>query len=307
MLKISPHTLQKVVVIVGPTASGKTALAVRLAEHCNGEIISADSRQVYRGLDIGTDKITQEDMRGIPHHLIDVADPQDTYTAADFVRDADAAIADIASRGKMPIIAGGTLFYIDALLGRKTLAGVPKNTTLRAELEMLSPETLHTRLSALDPQFAKRIDKHNPRRLVRALEIVSVKEAVPHATPHQRHDACIVGLDVPRTILQERIAARLDQTLARGLVEETKHLLAQGVSESRLNEIGLEYRIVLAYLRGEHTREAMRTILAQKIWQYAKRQLTWLKRMENIHWIPFDTPEKAYAIVQNFYSDTIAL
>ena len=300
MQRHSPKTLQKIVVLVGPTASGKTALAVQLAEIFNGEVVSADSRQVYRGLDIGTDKITPADIRGIPHHLIDVADPRDTYTAANFLRDADSALADISARGKLPIVAGGTFFYIDVLLGTRVLAGVPASARVRAELESLPAETLYEKLAVLDPVYAKQIDRHNPRRLVRALEIVAKKGSVPAFAATQRYDACIIGIDVPPEVLQARINARLDETLERGLVEETKTLLAQGIPEARLNEIGLEYRVVLAHLRGDCTYEEMRTILRQKIWQYAKRQRTWLKGMKDVQWISVDDTEKARTIVRDF-------
>lgn len=292
--------LKKIVVIVGPTASGKTALAITLAKIFDGEVISADSRQVYRSLDIGTGKVTKEEMHNVPHYLIDIADSRTKYTASDFLRDADDAIADIIARGKLPIVAGGTFFYIDVLLGNRTLAEVPANETLRAELEALSTLDLYKKLEERDPEYAKRIDKHNPRRLERALEIVAEREKMPTVTLRKRYDTCVIGIDVPRDVLRERINMRLDETLARGLIEETKSLLTRGVPELWLNEIGLEYRVALAYLRGKYTYEEMRTILKQKVWQYAKRQRTWLKRMQNVQWIPFGEDEKAYEIVKNF-------
>ena len=300
MQKRFSKKLRKIVGVVGPPASGKTACAINLAEKCNGEVISADSRQVYRGLDIGTDKVTHKEMRDITHHLIDIADPGTAYTAADFLRDADAAIADIAARGKHPIVAGGTFFYSDVLLGNRALAEVPASARVRAEIEALPADTLYKKLTALDPVYAKQIDKHNPRRLVRALEIVAEKGAMPNVVPRARYDACIIGIDIPPALLQERINTRLDKTLARGLVEETETLLAQGIPESRLNEIGLEYKVVLAYLRGTHTYEEMRAILKQKIWQYAKRQRTWLSKMKNVHWISPGEEEKMGAIIQKF-------
>lgn len=293
MSQDSNKKLQGIVVIVGPTASGKTSLAVKVAELFNGEVISADSRQVYRNLDIGTGKVTKAEMHAVPHHLIDIADPRSVYTAADFLKDADKAIADIAARGKLPIVAGGTFFYIDALLGIRTLVGVVPNTMLRAHLETLSTEQLYEKLVEIDPKSAERIDKHNARRLVRAIEIVAVRGNMPTVVPEQRYEACIIGIDVPPDILRECINARLDATLARGLVEETKSLLAQGILESRLNEIGLEYRVVLAHLHGEYTYEEMRTVLKQKVWQYAKRQRTWLKKMENVRWVSLNETESS--------------
>lgn len=276
--------LQKIVVIVGQTASGKTSLSIKLAEMFNGEIISADSRQVYRGFDIGTDKVTPKEMRDVPHHLIDIADPGTKYTASDFLHDADSAIADIIARDKLPIVAGGTFFYIDVLLGNRAVAGVPANVALRANLEHLSIEELYGKLLKIDAHYAGRVDKHNRRRLERALEIATERGSVSTVVPQQRYEACVIGIDVHREILQGRIEMRLDKTLANGLVEETKDLLAQGIPESRLNEIGLQYKIVLAYLRGAYTYEEMRTVLKQKVWQYAKRQRTWLRSMDGIRW-----------------------
>lgn len=292
--------LHKIIVVIGPTASGKTALAITLAKIFDGEVVSADSRQVYRGLNIGTGKVAPEEMRGISHHLIDIADPSTKYTASDFLRDANSAIQDITARDKLPIIAGGTFFYIDILLGNRAVAGVPVNITLRANLERFSVEELYEKLLKLDPQYAERIDRHNRRRLERALEIVAEYGTMPALAPRQRYEALILGIDIPREILRERIGTRLDATLERGLVEETKDLLAQGIPESRLNEIGLQYRVVLAHLRGEYDYEEMHTVLKQKIWQYAKRQYTWLKRMKNVQWVSFDETQKAIELARNF-------
>lgn len=284
---------QKIVVIVGPTASGKTSCAIDLATHFNGEVISADSRQVYRGLDIGTEKATPKEMRDIPHYLIDIVDPHNTYTAADFKKDAERAIADIATRGKLPIIAGGTFFYVETLLGTQTLPDVPPNETLRATLEKKTDVELLALIAKRDPIRAENIDPHNRRRLMRALEIIEAKGVVPApAITDSPYDALIIGIDVPKEILRERIETRLDETLAKGLVEETNTLLKNGVPRKRLDEIGLEYRVVLEYLDGEISEETMREKLVAKVWQYAKRQLTYLKKMENIAWYTRDDVEK---------------
>lgn len=292
--------LQKIVVVVGPTASGKTSLAITLATLSNGEVISADSRQVYRGLDVGANKVTKEERRDVPHHLVDIADPQNTYNAADFLKDADEAITDIAACGKLPIVAGGTFFYVDLLLGNRAIAGVPANTALRADLEDLSTEALYEKLVATDPHYARQIDKHNPRRLIRALEIAAECGTMPEVALEKRYDACVIGIDIPREVLKGRIDTRLDETLAKGLVEETKKLLAQDIPESRIKEIGLEYRVVLAHLRGEYDYERMRTLLKQKVWQYAKRQYTWLASMKNVHQISPSEEEKACEIMRDF-------
>ncbi len=294
-------SLQKIMVIVGQTASGKSALAVSLALRFNGEVISADSRQVYRGLDIGADKITREEMRGVRHHLIDNVDPAETYTAADFLRDADAAIAEIAARGRLPIIAGGTLFYIDALLGVISLADAPADAALREELTVLSTEKLFEKLREQDPAYAERVDRPTAGRPMRA----GHKPPPPPGPPRgrvirQSYNALLIGLSIPPAILRERIAARARETLAAGLVVETNALLASGLSEARLREIGLEYRVVLASLRDELSTDDLPRVLTEKVWQYAKRQRTWLRKMQNIHWIPHDEPEHAYALVDEF-------
>ena len=276
---------QKIIVIVGPTASGKTSLAVSLGKDLKGEVISADSRQIYKYLDIGTAKITPEEMMGVPHHLIDNVLPEDTYTVTDWVSDTERLIAEIYARGNVPIIAGGTFLYIDTLLGKKVPARVPPNTELRAALEKKTNAELFALLKEKDPERAQVIDKDNPRRLVRALEIIDALGEVPKVTHSDSpYDACIIGLAHDTETLKERIFTRLDERIDAGLVEETKNVLEKYVSEDRLNEIGLEYRIALEYIKRELSEEVMRKKLREKVWQYAKRQLTWLKKMENVHW-----------------------
>lgn len=288
-MKDSPK--QKIVVVIGPTASGKTSLAVHIAQTFDGEVISADSRQVYQGLDIGTEKITTEEMGGVPHHLIDCVDPLESYTAFDFKKDAEQCIAEIAQRNHAPVIAGGTLFYIETLLGRKNSPEIAPNPDLRAVLEKLPAETLFEMLKTKDLRRAQAIDSKNPRRLVRALEIVDALGVVPEEVDSEcPYEIFIVGISVPVEILKERIAKRLRETLQKGLVAETQMLLKKGISEERLSEIGLEYRVVLSYLRGEIEEEDLAQKLIDKVWQYAKRQRTWLKRVEGTHW--YDAGEK---------------
>jgi tRNA dimethylallyltransferase len=282
----------KIIVIVGPTGSGKTSLSLLLAQQFSGEVINADSRQVYKGLDIGTEKITQDEMDIVPHHLIDIVDVKDVYTAADFKKDAEKAIAEITARGNLPIIAGGTFFYIDTLLGKMGAAPVPPNPELRAVLETRSTEELFAELTKKDVRRAESIDPHNRRRLIRALEIIDTLASVPIATiPIDcPYDALIIGLDVDPVELRRKLRARAEQALSKGLIEETKNLLAQGVSKDRLLEIGHEYRLVLAYLDGEITNDELIQKCEEKNWQYAKRQKMWLKRDNTIEWfLPEDT------------------
>lgn len=191
----------KIIAIVGPTASGKTALSIFLAKAHDGEVISADSRQVYRGLDLGTGKVTAEEMNGIPHHLLDVADPKERFSVSDFQKLGRAAIEDILSRGKLPIICGGTGLYVDTLLNNTALPEVPPNEELRKELEQLPTEKLFTRLEGLDPERAADIDRHNPVRLVRAIEVAEALGKVPKAKTSDEYEVLKIGLLPPDEVL----------------------------------------------------------------------------------------------------------
>jgi len=264
--------------VVGPTASGKSARAVALAKELDGEVISVDSRQVYRMLDIGTEKTTEEEMDGIPHHLIDIRDPKDAYSAGDFVRDAERLIEDIEARGKRPILAGGTHFYFDALL-----YGLPESPdpdpAFRASLEGRSEESLFAELSARDPRRASKIDPKNKRRLIRALEIVEAHGHVPEREAKDaRYAVEWVVLDPERDILRERIRVRLESAFARGLVEEVARV-RDYVGDARLDELGLEYRVIGEHLRGERSEESLLPALHSKLWHYARHQKAWLRKL----------------------------
>lgn len=268
----------KIVCVVGPTASGKSARAVAEALARGGEIISVDSRQVYRGLDIGTEKISAEEMRGIPHHLIDIREPSENYSAGEFAQDAARLIEEISARGKVPILAGGTHFYFDALL--RNLPQIGENTALRAELEQLSTEELFARIEQLDARRASELDPHNRRRLVRALEIIDAKGAVPERldTLNPRYAVEWIVVDLPREELRARMHTRLEATLARGLVAEVRSVREQ-VGDKRLDELGLEYKIVGEYLRGERAEDSLLPTLEAKLAQYARRQRAWLRKL----------------------------
>lgn len=268
----------RIVVVVGPTASGKTSRAIEIAKERDGEVISVDSRQVYRGLDIGTEKISKEEMGGIPHHLIDIRDPEEVYSAGDFVSDARSLISDITSRGKLPVLAGGTHFYIDALLFGLP-EGTPKNEALRMELEELSDAELLARIQALDPRRAKELDPKNRRRLVRALEIIDAYGSVPARENAQiPYEVEWVVVSQKQDVLKERIATRLKGALDRGLIEEVARV-RERVGDARLNELGLEYKIVGEYLREERDRESVEPALLSKLLQYARRQRAWLRKL----------------------------
>jgi len=268
----------KVIVIVGPTASGKTSLSIKLAKKMNGEIISADSRQVYRGLNLGTGKVTKKEMSGIKHYLLDVADPKKVFTVTDFVRLGEKAITDIHARGKMPIICGGTGFYIQALVDGLIIPEVPPNPNLRKILEKKKLVDLLEILKKLDPKRYKNIDKKNPRRIIRAIEIAKALGKVPTLKTTSRYDPEFIKISLPKEVLEKRIHERLLARLKAGMVNEVKNLHAKGLSWKRMENLGLEYRFIARYLQNKITKEEMVEQLETAIRQYAKRQITWFKR-----------------------------
>lgn len=295
-----PSHKPKILVIVGPTASGKTDLAIQLALKLNGEVISADSRQVYRGLDIGSGKVTPIEARGIPHHLIDIADPADLYSVEQFKHDAMKAIEDIVKRGKLPIICGGTGFYIESVIKNIIRPKVATNKKLRDELAKHSLKELQEKLKSLDPVYAKKIDIHNPVRIIRAIEIAtelgSVPELVELPSPYEFFQ---IGIDAEDTLLRKRIEKRLENRFEQGMIDEVISL-KKSVSFERLFELGLEYRYISLFLKGELTEFDMKQKLALEIWHYAKRQRTWFKRDKTIHWIKNTETEKAFDLAQKF-------
>ncbi len=280
------------ITILGPTATGKTALAAEVAYRLGGEIISADSRQVFRGMDIGTGKdLADYDLHGthIPYHLIDVCDPGEEYSAYRFLRAFCAALADIQSRQRQPILCGGTGLYIDAVLRRYRLADAPVDPDYRRSLEPYSDEELTARLAALGP-LHNHTDTETRERLVRALEIQEFALSHPEActqAPEMEHR--IYGLLLPREVVIERIEARLRRRMEEGMTDEVQRLLDEGVKPERLMRYGLEYRHVTRYLMGECTKEELFRDLFTDIRRFAKRQMTWFRRMERsgvpIRWI----------------------
>jgi len=281
---------QRIICIVGPTASGKSALAVELAKKIDGEVISADSRQVYKGLNIGTGKITKKEMRGIRHHLLDVASPAEGFTAHDYAMRARNAIVDISRRGKIPIICGGTGFYIDALVGRVVLSHVPANKALRAKLEKHTVSELFTKLKILDPDRVLTIGENNKRRIIRALEIAASSHSHPPRLNLARYDILWIGLAPARDDLRKRINTRLKERLRRGMIAEAKRLKAGGLSYKRMEALGLEYRSLTRHLQGIISREELEQELQPAIWQYAKRQMTYWRRNKDIQWFrPHET------------------
>jgi tRNA dimethylallyltransferase len=290
----------KILIIVGPTASGKTALSIELAQKFNGEIISADSRQVYCGLDLGTGKVTHEEMQNIKHHLLDVADPSDVYTSAEFVRDGRNAIGEILKEKKLPIIAGGTFFYIDALLGKVEMPEVPPNPELRAKLDKMSVESLYGALEKSDPRRADEIDPQNKRRLIRALEVVEALGKVPKHTTESKYEVLTVGIKTDKKELYRKIKKRLKKRMAAGMIDEVKALHKKGMTYERMEELGLEYRYIARFLKEKISEKEMLGEIETKTRQFAKRQLTWLKRDKTIKWFPLEEKDEIFKAVSNF-------
>mgnify|MGYP003385789008 CR=1 FL=1 len=289
----------KVVALVGPTAVGKTGLGVAIAEAIGGEVVSADSRQVYRGFDIGTGKVTSEEARGIPHHLIDVADAGTIFTAADFVRLGRATLEDVAERGHTPIVVGGTGFYIDALLGRMRLAEVPPNEVLRLELKVESLEELQEKLKKLDPERYKTIDTKNRRRLERAIEI-ALSGTQNSELKTLNYKVLWLGLTLSLPELKKRIHTRLLARLDAGMLDEARHLNSAGLTWGRMEDLGLEYRYMARHLQNLITYDEMVAELEKGIVSYAKRQMTWFKRNKEILWLAPDDPATGLEQVRAF-------
>ncbi|MCD8494879.1 MAG: tRNA (adenosine(37)-N6)-dimethylallyltransferase MiaA [Candidatus Pacebacteria bacterium] len=267
-------------IICGPTATGKTARSLELAREIGGEIISADSRQVYRDLNIGTAKITKDEMDGIPHHMIDIVDPQDYYSAALFKEASERCINDIHKRGAIPIIVGGTGFYIDTLIYDQSLPLVPPQEHIRARYQDTPTEDLYKILSHQDPVSSEKIDRHNRVRIVRALEIFETLGHIPQK-PEKKllYDIHWEYIDRDNDDLKKRIHDRNITRVHGGLVDEVQGLLDQGISPERLHAFGLEYRYTLLYIQGLiKNKEELVTILDTKTWQFAKRQRTWFKK-----------------------------
>ncbi len=295
-------------VILGPTASGKTELAVRLAERLDGEIISADSRQVYRGMDLGTGKdLCQYDReeRTVPHHLIDILDPHEEFSVFDFQRSFYHCVQDITRRQKVPLLVGGTGLYLDAVLRGYRLPAVPENGKLRAELVFQEIEALRGRLRATRTELHNDTDLQDRGRLIRAIEIAECPqdERSCCALPPVPLTPFVVGIRCERSILREKITLRLHARMAAGLIEEVQSLRRRGISWERLDAFGLEYRYIARYLQGVMTRDEMTRVLATRIHQFAKRQETWFRGIERkgvtIHWIAAPDETQVLALIGN--------
>lgn len=269
------------VILAGPTAVGKTALSIELAKVLNGEIISADSMQVYRRMDIGTAKITKEEMQGVPHHLIDICEPTEEWNVMRFVKESERLIREIHERGHVPIVAGGTGFYIHALAYGAEFEEEETASELRKELEQWSTDDLHNKLKELDPVSAEKIHPNNRKRVIRAVEY-AMDTGRPISELNERlkqkespYALCYLVLNLPREILYDRIEKRIDIMLEQGLVDEVRKLKDEGCDRSMVSMKGLGYKEILAYLDGECSLDEAVTILKRDTRHFAKRQLTW--------------------------------
>jgi len=280
--------MQKVIIIIGQTATGKSDLAVKIAKKINGEVISADSRQVYKGLNIGTGKITKKEMKGVPHHLLDVANPMRQFSVSDYKKLAEKKIKEITKKGKAPIVCGGTGFYIDALLGKTILPEVPPNKKLREELWTKSAIALFVHLQKIDPERAQNIDAKNKVRLIRAIEIVETIGKVPAFTPQDSpvYQTLKIGLKLPEEKLKKRIKLRLKKRIRDGMAIELYDLhFKKKVPWKRFLELGFDQKYISLYHQKKIDRQEMLDKLFEGNWKYAKRQMTWFKRDKQIIWL----------------------
>jgi tRNA dimethylallyltransferase len=278
--------MRKLIVILGPTASGKTELAIKLAKKFNGEIVNADSRQVYKGMDIGTAKPTKKEMRGVPHHLLDVASLKRKFTVAQYRKLALKAIEKIQKKGKIPFLVGGSWFYIRAIVDGLVIPEVPPDWKLRKKLEKKSPQELYEILKKLDPERAKNIEKENKRRLIRAIEICKKIGKVPPLKFNPLpYPVLMIGIKRNKRELMERIRKRFFEWLKRGLILEVIRLRKMGVSFKRIEEFGMHYREIARYLQGKISEREMIENSIREIQNYAKKQMSWFKENKRIKWI----------------------
>jgi tRNA dimethylallyltransferase len=290
--------LAKLVAVVGTNSSGKSALGVQLAQRVGGEVVSADSRQVYRRLDLGTGKITSAEMGGVPHHLLDVVEPGQSFSLADYQRLAYAAIDAIHARGRVPVLVGGTGLYVRAIVEGYQLVDAPPDPERRAELERWTAARLLAELERLDPAAAEQIDPSNRRRLIRALEVAAAGHSrAATRRRERRYESLMLGLTWPRPVLDELISERLRRRMEAGLVAEVEGLLRDGVEADFLEALGLEYRHTVRYLRGEYgSEEELFAAADQAVRRFARRQQSWFRRDRDAIWLDTDGDYAAQAL-----------
>jgi tRNA dimethylallyltransferase len=301
-----PSKGKPLILIVGPTAVGKTALSLALAERFGGEIVSADSRQIYRCMDIGTAKATREEQSRVPHHLLDVASPDEWYTVAQFQDAAMQAITEIHARGRLPFLVGGSGLYVRAVAEGLQIPRIPPSPELRAELEAVQPDALAERLRALDPDAAARIDPRNVRRVIRALEVcLLARQPISEQQTRSGPDFSMlwVGLTLPRPELYQRIDARVDCMMESGLVDEVRALAAHGYSWDAPAMTGVGYRQIGAHLRGECSLQDAVQEIKRATRRFVRQQSNWFRLADpRIHWFQSDAlaERSAAAVIERF-------
>ncbi|MBF8377146.1 tRNA (adenosine(37)-N6)-dimethylallyltransferase MiaA [Alicyclobacillus mali] len=309
-----------IVCVVGPTGVGKSELSVEIARRYGGEVVSADSMQIYRGMDIGTAKLRPDEMRGVPHHLLDIADPAEKFTVAQWKLQADAVIDDALARGRLPVVCGGTGLYVRALLDDLDFSQTPEDVHLRAALDRRADEegvqALYEELRAKDPERARMIHPNDRKRIVRALEVAMVRgtgmsEDYDWTPRHGQYEALVIGITMPREALYQRIDRRVEMMWRLGLVDEVKRLLAAGVPMDGTAMQAIGYKEIVAYLSGAVSEEEAIRIIQQSTRRFAKRQWSWFKRDPRVHWFTkgsdgrFSTDEIArlWASIDHFLQD----
>ncbi len=295
--------MEKLLVITGTNASGKSGLGIELAARYGAEIVSADSRQVFKGLDLGSGKVTPEEMKGVTHHLLDVARPNDFFSLSDYQRLAYAAIDDILARQKKAFLVGGTGLYVNSVVDGYNLSESAPDPVIRKQVEEKSLEELIEMLKEHNPDALTRVDLKNKRRVERAVEkaLSGDKEENPSK---KRYETFVIGVTWPRDVLYERIRVRLDRRLDEGMIEEVVRLREEGATDEFLYKLGLEYRYILMYLRGEFKDfDEFYEILFKEIRHLAKEQMTWFRKRKDIHWIDMtgDPVKEASAMIEEFY------
>ena len=291
--------LPKVIVILGPTASGKTALSIKLAKKFKGEIVSADSRQIYKYLDIGTGKVTKKEMQGINHHLLDVTLPKKKYSVGQYQKTAYKAINNILKNGNQPFLVGGSAFYLYSVADGWELPKTKTDWAMRKKLEKKTPQELLAILNGLDKRRAQNIEQQNPRRLIRAIEIATQLGGVPERQNNPKYACLFLGIKKNDEELKNLIKRRLLKRLKSGMLKEVKNLLKKKIlTDKRAKELGLEYKWLTMHLLGEISYEQMVERLATDIWRFSKHQMNWFGKDKRIHWVA--SQEEAQRLVKTF-------
>lgn len=301
----------KIIVIVGPTAVGKTYVSIELAKKLGTEIISADSMQIYKGMDVGTAKIKTEEMQGIKHHMIDMINPDDNYSVSDFKTEAEKNIDDMLSRGKTPVIVGGSGLYVNSLIYDLDFSNAKSNEKLRDYYTYYHQEhgedALYEKLKKIDPESAEKIHKNNVKRVIRALEVYDLTGKKFSETntdirkKSSKYDFILIGLSMDRKILYERINQRVDKMIEDGLVEEVKSLLEKGFEKNLISMQAIGYKEIIEFLEGNITFEEAVNILKQNTRHFAKRQFTWFLKDENVKWFNIEDVNKIDTSLEQIY------